>query len=157
HTMPFRRRLEFATDVQFGKSTNYLPATTDFAVMAGYKLSGRSSLGVGLTYKLGLGNGWNKIRLSNEGLGFRTYLKVKLKSNFFLQGSGEWNYLTAFESIRQLHDANAWQASALLFLGKSYHIRKKLSGNIQLGYDLLYRQHQPISSPVLFRLGYNFN
>lgn len=157
HTLPFRRRLEFSTDVQFGKSTNYLPATTDFAVMGGYKLSGRSSLGVGLTYKLGVGNGWSKIRLSNEGLGFRAYLKVKLKSNFFLQGSGEWNYLTAFESISQLHDANAWQTSALLSLGKSYHIRKKLSGNIQLAYDLLYRQHQPISQPVLFRLGYNFN
>ena len=156
-TKSFGKRLEYGANLQFGKSTNYLPATTQINLTAGYKFNAHSSFGFGLTYLLGMGEGWNKIRFSNQALGLSTYLKWKWKNNFFLQGSGEWNYMTAFQDLQQLHNIDAWQTSALLGLGKSYRISKKLSGNIQLAYDLLYKQHIPNTQPLVFRVGYNFN
>jgi hypothetical protein len=156
HTKSFRKRLEYGVNAQFGNSHNYLPATGDFGVQAGYKLNDKSSAGIGVTYKMGLGSGWNHIRLSNEALGFRTYLKYKTGKSFFLQGGAEWNYMTGFSSIAQLRDMNAWQTSAVLGAGRDYKINKRLSGNVMLLYDFLYNRHTPASQPITFRFGYNF-
>lgn len=156
HTKSFRKRLEYGVNAQFGNSHNYLPATGDFGLQAGYKLNDKSSVGIGITYKMGLGSGWNHIRLSNEALGFRTYLKYKTGKSFFIQGGSEWNYMTGFSSIAQLRDLNAWQTSAVLGAGRDYKINKKLSGNVMLLYDFLYNRHSPASQPITFRFGYNF-
>lgn len=156
HAKSFWRRLEYGVNAQFGSSHNYLPATGDFGLQVGYKLNDKSSAGVGITYKMGLGSGWNHIRLSNEAIGFRTYLKWKAGRIFFIQGEGEWNYMSGFSSIAQLQDVNAWQTSALIGAGKEYKINKKLSGNIMLLYDVLYHRHTPASQPLTFRFGYNF-
>jgi hypothetical protein len=155
-TRSFRQRLEYGTNFQFGRSTNYLPASSDIGLQLGYKFSDKSSAGIGAAYKLGLGTGWKNIRFSSESVGFRTYLKTKLKGSFSIQGGAEWNYMTKFASIEELKDYSAWQTSALLGLVKSYKIGKKVKGNVQLMYDFLHNQHVPASQPVLFRIGYNF-
>ena len=157
-TKSFRKRLEFGANLQFGNSTNFLPATSTIGMQTGYKLNDRSSLGIGLTYTTGMGTGWNHIRLSNEAVGLRTYMKWKpmKKKTLFLQGGAEWNYLTQFKNISQLQYLNAWQTSALLGLGKTYKINKKISGDLLLVYDFLYDRHIPATRPLLMRLGYNF-
>ena len=155
-TKSLGKRLEFGANMQFGSSTNYLPASSIFGLQAGYKLNDKSSVGIGASYTLGLGTGWNHIRLSNQALGFRSYLKWKPKKAFFLQGGGEWNYLTGFSSIAQLKDLNAWQASALLGIGREYKVSKKINGSVLLVYDLLYDRHKPTTQPLSFRFGYNF-
>lgn len=155
-TKSFRRRLEYGGNLQFGQETNFLPASSDIGLQLGYKLSDKSSAGVGAAYKLGLGSGWKNIRLSSESVGLRTYMKTKLKGSFSLQGGAEWNYMTRFASIEELKNYSAWQTSALLGLVKSYKIGKKVNGNVQLMYDFLHSQHVPASQPVLFRVGYNF-
>jgi len=55
---PFWKRLEATTDLQFGKSVNYLPVTANIGANLGYRLNDRSSIGIGMSYMLGLGNGW---------------------------------------------------------------------------------------------------
>lgn len=155
-TKSFRQRIEFGTNLQFGQSTNYLPASSDIGLQAGYKFSDKSSAGIGAAYKLGLGAGWKDIRFSSESVGLRSYVKTKLKGSFSIQGGAEWNYMTKFASIEELKDYSAWQTSALLGLVKSYKIGKKVNGNVQLMYDFLHSQHVPASQPVLFRIGYNF-
>ncbi len=105
---------------------------------------------------MGLGKGWNNIRFTNEGIGFRSYLKMKLKKSFDIQGGSEWNYYTQFKNIEQLKDFKAWQQSALLGLSRNYQVSKKLKGNIQLFYDFLYNDHTPRTQPFLFRIGYGF-
>ncbi len=150
---PFVKRLEFSTDLQFGKSTNYLPATTDIAVKAGYKLNDKSSTGVGINYKMGLGNGWNKIKISSEGLGLRTYLKWKVKGSLDIQGGSEWNYM--LQKTEQLKYMNVWQQSALIGLSKQFKAVKKMKGNIQVLYNFLYNK-QPNKQPLVFRFGYGF-
>ncbi len=152
----FRQRLEYGTDLQFGKSLNYLPATSDIAIKVGYKLNDKSSAGIGVNYKLGIGNGWDNIRISSQGIGFRTYLKWKFKKVFDVQGGSEWNYMLQFNKISQLKNANAWQQSALIGLSKNYTVSKKLKGSIQILYDFLYSKHSPQTQPLVFRFGYGF-
>jgi hypothetical protein len=155
-TKSFLKRLEYGTNFQFGQSTHFLPASSDIGLQLGYKLSDKSSAGIGAAYKLGLGNGWKDIRLSSESVGLRSYLKTKLKGSFAVQGGAEWNYMTKFSKIEELKDYSSWQTSALLGLVKSYKIGKKVNGNVQLMYDFLHNQHVPATQPVLFRIGYNF-
>ncbi|MEO6733213.1 MAG: hypothetical protein ABIN01_18465, partial [Ferruginibacter sp.] len=153
--VPFKKRLEFGSDLEFGKSTNYLPATANIALKIGYKLNDKSSAGMGINYLLGIGRGWNNVRFTNNGIGLRTYLKWKLKKGLDIQGGGEWNHLS-FTNFDQLKIVDEWQQSALLGICKSYAIGKKLKGNVQILHDFLYNHHVPVSPPFLFRFGYGF-
>ena len=155
-TKPFAKRLEYGTDLQFGKSVNYIPATATIGLKLGYKLNDKTSAGIGASYILGLGNGWNHIRFSNEGLGFRTYIKWRLLKGLDIQGGSEWNYMLRFNNIEELKTIKAWQQSALLGLSKDYKVGKKVKGSVQVLYDFLYHNHLPVTQPVVFRFGYGF-
>lgn len=155
-TKSFGKRLEYGFNVQFGSSTNLLPASSTFGAQIGYKLSDKASLGIGASYSMGLGTGWNHIRLSNNSLGGRSYFKWKIAKAFFLQAEADQNYMSAFSSIAELRNLNAWQTSALAGIGKELKVNKKVSGSVLLLYDFLYTTHTPVSQPFSFRVGYNF-
>jgi hypothetical protein len=155
-TKSFGKRLEYGFNVQFGSSTNLLPASSTIGVQIGYKFSDKASMGIGASYSLGLGTGWNHIRLSNNSLGGRSYFKWKAKKAFFLQAEADQNYMSAFSSIAELRNFNAWQTSAMAGIGKEYKVGKKLNGSALLLYDFLYQTHTPITQPLSFRFGYNF-
>ena len=156
HTKAFGQRLEYGVDLQFGPNVNYLPSTANFGGTIGYKVSDKFSLGVGAAYCLGLGTGWNHIQLSNQSVGLRSYLRWQLHGGLFIQGGGEWNYVTPFAGLSQLKQYSLWQSSALMGIGKAYKISKKVSGNVVLLYDFLYDQHVPVTQPLVLRVGYSF-
>ncbi|MGB8192132.1 MAG: hypothetical protein WCF67_09450 [Chitinophagaceae bacterium] len=149
----FLKRLEFGSNLQTTKSNNYFPATSDLGFSIGYKLSDKNVIGIGVSYKLGLGKDIRHIAFSHEGLGFRTFVDIKLKGSFWLSGGGELNYRSAFSDFYMLKDYSAWQRSALLGLSKKYRISKKVKGNMSVLYDFLHTQH-PAARPVVFRIGY---
>ena len=70
-TKSFFKRLEFGSNFQSQKSTYFFPATTDIGLSVGYKLNDKSILGIGASYKVGLGKGWNDIHISHQGIGLR--------------------------------------------------------------------------------------
>ena len=154
-TKSFFKRLEFGTNIQTQKAQYYFPATSDIGLSVGYKLNNKSIIGIGASYKLGLGSGWNHISFSHQGVGLRSFMEWKLKGSFYVSGGYEQNYRAAFNSVAQLKDLSAWQQSALLGVSKKYKISKKFKGNMQLLYDFLHTQQVPRTQPVLFRLGYN--
>ncbi len=98
----FLQRLEYGTNMQSQKATNFFPVTTDLGLSLGYKLNDRSIIGIGASYKLGLGSGWNHLRVSHQGLGLRSFIDWKIKGSFWLSGGYEQNYKAAFNSIAQL-------------------------------------------------------
>lgn len=155
-TKTFSQRIEKGFDVQFGKSINFLPASCNIGLKAGYKLNDRSTVGLGMGYILGLGKGWQNIKLTNEGLALRTYAKMKLIKSFDLQGGGEWNYRQSFKNIRSLQRSTEWQKSALIGINRTIDTGKKLKGELQLLFDLFYNKHNPVTQPVIFRAGYHF-
>lgn len=148
------KRIEYGANIQFAKSNNFFPTTSDIALSLGYKLkSNGSAIGLGASYKLGLGKGFDNIHLTNEGLGLRSYLDIKLKGQFFLSGGYEQNYLTAFGSFRQLN--SNWLQSGLIGLSKKYQISSRAKGKIQLLYDFLSNSHYPPTQALIFRTGFN--
>lgn len=163
----FLKRLEFGMNVQSAKQNNILPTTTDIAITAGYKLNDKSVIGIGAAYKLGWGNGWQDIRLSNQGLGLRTYADVKLfpnakekglgrmVKNIWISGGYEWNYLPDLQgkTIAFSYNNTLWQEAGLLGLSKKYTKGKK-KAQVQLLYNFLYNKTIPQQTPILCRVGW---
>lgn len=155
-TKTFFQRIELGFQLQAQKSNILLPTTANIGLKLGYKLSDKADVGIGASYLMGMGNGINQIRLSNQGVGLQSYLDIKMKGSIWISGGIEANYLQAFSKFDQLRTLNAWQQSALIGLTKKYRISAKYQGNLQLLYDALYRQHVPASQPILFRTGIGF-
>lgn len=154
----FLKRLEYGTNLQTQKATRFFPTTTDIALSLGYKLNDKSIIGVGASYKMGLGRGWNQMRLTHEGIGFRSFGDLKIKGGFWLSGGFEMNYRTAFTNVDQLRSFNAWQQSGLIGISKSVKVRSKVlrKTKAQLLWDFLSYKQQPLTQPILFRVGYTF-
>ncbi|MFT4153632.1 MAG: hypothetical protein QM629_07425, partial [Parafilimonas sp.] len=127
-----------------------------------YKLSDNKRMGIGASYKIGWGS-IKHIDVSSEGIGLRSYVdmkmptvaKGKILNGIWFSGGFEYNYLSSFKSIQELHrNVDVWQKSALLGLSKKYKVGKK-EGNMQLLYDFLHNRQTPPGTALKFRLGYN--
>lgn len=155
-TKTFLQRLEYGFNFQAVKSKSFLPGGADIGLSIGYKLNDKSVIGLGTSYKVGLGT-INKIRVSHQGIGLRSFMDWKLKKQFFISGGLEMNYNSSFKKIVELRDADAWQQAGLLGISKKVAMKSKFmkGGKMQLLYDFLYRQHMPTTQPVIFRIGYN--
>jgi len=149
-------RLEFGANFQNLRSNGILPNSTDFGFSLGYKINQSTIWGLGLSYRVGWGEGLNKIKISQQGIGFRTFLDAKLKGSIYISGGGELIYLNEFRRLDILKDYSAWQKSALIGLSKRYTVNKKIKGNIQILYDFLGQTQIPRHQALVFRFGYHF-
>ena len=155
-TKTFLQRLEYGTNIQTVKSNYFFPTTTDMALSVGYKLSDKNIVGLGASYKMGWGKDISHIVISSQGIGFRSFADFKLKGSFFVSGGFEYNYLSSFKTLQELHNnVDAWQRSALMGLSRKYKVGKR-EGNMQLLYDFLHGQQTPPGTALKFRIGYTF-
>ncbi|PWV56445.1 hypothetical protein [Chitinophaga sp. S165] len=155
-TKSFLQRLEFGGNIQFQKSNRYFPTTSDIAGQIGYRFHKNGTAGIGMSYKLGLGTGWDHIAISHQGVGLRSFVDWKLKGTFFVNGGFEQNHVSTISRVDELKSWSGWQGSALLGVSKKYKVSAKLKGNIMLLYDFMARGNMPSTSPVKLRLGYCF-
>jgi hypothetical protein len=157
-TKTFLQRLEYGANIQSQKANNFFPVTSDIGLSLGYKLNDKSVIGIGASYKLGWGRGWNHIRLSSEGLGLRSYVDVKLRGSLWISGGYEQNYRTAFSDFEVLRNRSGWQQSGLVGLSKVISLKTKLfkKTSVKLLWDFMSYQQVPRTQPVVFRVGYNF-
>ena len=157
-TKTFWQRVEYSTDIQFAKHNSLLPTTSDISLGAGYKLDDKKIIGIAASYRLGWGT-INRIRFTNEGIGLRSYIDWKMKKQLYITGGFEMNYnSTLSDAAIGLKKTEPWQQSALIGLTKKIKVQTKWfkATKLQLLVDLLYKQHVPVSQPILFRVGYNF-
>ncbi|HRE62302.1 MAG TPA: hypothetical protein PKU77_00850 [Ferruginibacter sp.] len=155
-TKTFLQRVEYGFNMQFGKNNGWMPGTADLAITTGYKLNDKSVIGIGLSYKLGMGS-IEKISFSHQGIGVRSYIDWKLKKQFFVSGGYELNHNAGFKNITALQNSEAWQQSGLVGISKKMSLKTKYTKGtkLQLMYDVLHRQHVPVSQPWIFRIGYD--
>ena len=153
----FLQRLEYGSNFQFAKNNSLVPTTADIALSVGYKLNNKSVIGIGASYKMGIGS-IQRISISHQGIGIRSFIDWKLKKQFFVTGGFEMNYNAQFKNLAQLQSYNDWQQAGLVGLTKKINVKTKFfkGTSLQLLYDMLYKQHNPVSQPVLFRVGYSF-
>lgn len=157
-TKSFLKRIEFGSDIQTQQSTYYFPTTTDIGLSIGYKMSDKSTIGIGGSYKIGWGSSINHINISSQGVGLRSYLDVKMKGSIYLSGGLEYNYQQVIYSIQQIKYLSSWQQSGLIGLSKIVSIKTKLfkKTKVQLLWDFLSYQQIPRTQPFKVRVGYNF-
>lgn len=157
-TKSFLDRLEWGMNFQSQRAAKFFPTTSDIGISVGYKLNDRSVIGIGGSYKVGFGRGWNAIRFSSEGLSLRSFVDWQIKKSFWLSGGYEQNYRSAFHSLQELKDQSAWKQSGLIGLSKVLSMKSKLlkKTKCQLLWDFLSYQQVPRTQPILFRVGYSF-
>ncbi len=156
-TKTFLQRLEFGSNFQFAKSSSLIPTVADIALSAGYKLNDKSVIGIGASYKMGLGT-IQHINISHQGIGLRSFIDWKLKKQFFISGGFEMNHLAQFKNIAQLQNYSNWQQAGLIGITKKIPLKTKWTkgAKLQILFDLLAKQHTPVTQSILFRTGYNF-
>jgi hypothetical protein len=157
-TKTFWRRLEYGANFQTTQSNYAFPTVSDFGLSVGYKLTDRSTVGIGASYKLGWGNGIQHITFSNEGAGLRSFIDVKIKGSFSATGGLEYNYTMPFNSIQRLQQWSDWTKSGLIGVSKTVWMKSRIfkKTKIQLLWDFLSYQQTPKTQAVIFRLGYDF-
>ncbi len=89
-TKPFSKRLEYSADLQTQKSSGYFPSTANIGLGMGYKLNDKSSAGIGISYKAGMGT-IQHISFTSQAISLRTYMDWKIKKQFFVIGGYELN------------------------------------------------------------------
>ncbi len=163
-TKTFKQRLEFGTNFQFEKNNSYLPGSATIGLSAGYRLGNKFLVGLGASYRIGLGS-INKIKITHEAVGIRSFVDWKMKKQFYITGGYEMNYNQRFKNLSALSNsfgnagiASPLQRSALIGLSKKISLKTKLikGTTLQLLYNMLYKTHAVPAKPVVFRVGYNF-
>jgi ribosome-associated translation inhibitor RaiA len=151
----FLKRLEPGTNLQSSKANGIFPITSDIGLSLGYKLNDKSVIGVGASYKIGWGESVRRISITHQGMGFRSFIDVKIKKSFWLTGGGEWNYRDRFQHLAILKTVNTWQQSVLFGLQKKQKVGK-YKATASMLYDALWDRQVPKGQPVMFRMGYSF-
>jgi hypothetical protein len=151
-------RLEYGVNFETTHSTYYYPATTDLGLTLGYRLGHSNVVGIGASYKIGLGTDFQHIALSGQGVGLRSFLQVAIKSGFSATGGFEYNYTVPFTSYQQLRQLEYWTRSGLIGLSKTVSMKSRVfkKAQLQLLWDFLSYQQIPQTQPLLFRIGYSF-
>jgi hypothetical protein len=155
----FKQRIEYGGNYQIAKTNAYLPQTIDLAVSVGYKLNGKSVIGVGASYKLGIGN-IRHVQLNTQGVGLRSYLDWKIKKHYYISGGYEINYLSQLPSTRGTlpFQTKNWQPSGLIGISKKVPVKTKLFKKLSFSllYDILANASIPARQALLFRIGHQF-
>ncbi len=157
-TKSFWRRLEYGTNFQTTRNNYYFPTVSDFGLSVGYKLTDRSTIGIGASYKLGWGNGIQHIAFSSQGAGLRSFVDIKIKGSFFASGGLELNHTTPFARFQQLRDWTTWTKSGLVGVTKTVSMKSRAfkKTKVQLLWDFLSYRQVPRTQAVIFRIGYGF-
>ncbi|HVW63200.1 MAG TPA: hypothetical protein VHC48_24280 [Puia sp.] len=157
-TKSFWRRLEYGTNFQTTRNNYYFPTVSDFGLSVGYKLTDRSTVGVGASYKLGWGNGIQHIAFSSQGAGLRSFVDIKVKGSFSASGGLELNHTTPFSNYQQLRHWTDWTKSGLIGITKTVSMKSRMfkKTKVQLLWDFLSYQQVPRAQAVIFRIGYDW-
>lgn len=155
-TKSFLQRLEIGTNLQSTKSSSFFPNTTDLGLSLGYKLSDKSTIGIGGSYKVGWGKDIRNISITGQGVGLRSFLDIKLKGSFYASGGLEYNYQPLDTAGLQ---GKSWTTAGLVGISKIVSLKTKFfkKTKLQLLWDFMSYQQVPRTQALRFRVGYTLN
>lgn len=157
-TKTFFQRLETGFNLQTTPSSYFFPATTDLGLSLGYKLTGKSTIGIGGSYKIGWQMPISHQFLTRQGASLRSSLDVAVRSGFSVTGGFEYNYQQPNTGISQIVSAALWTRSGLIGVSKtlSTHSKYFKSTKFQLLWDFLSYSQVPQTQSLKFRIAYSF-
>ena len=168
---PFWQRLETQYNFQTMRATaeGLRPAMLELGVSVAFKHTPKLSYGIGLATSIGLGQNWQNIKLSYEGISTRAYADWIILYGFSVQTGYEQifrplnrRYLeeqAAPNNPQPLQTDNTLktafgggQQSAYVGIMKRYRINSKWNGTFLAGYNILYHQSN-LRTPFMIRFG----
>jgi CII-binding regulator of phage lambda lysogenization HflD len=160
----FWRRLYLSAGMQSQKAYSVLPVTSDISAALNFKWSEKKVIGVGVSGKIGWGSGWRHIKITQQGMGIKSFLDIKLKGSFWISGGYELNYrpgLSVLDSaVNAAHNqhVNLWQRSGLIGVSKIVSLRSKVAKKtkVQILWDYLSYSQQPKTPAFIWRVEYAF-
>jgi hypothetical protein len=157
-TKTFLKRIEYGVNIQTVQASNWYPTTTSIGLSLGYKIDDKNTIGIGASYNFGWGTGIDHISFSNQGIGLRSFADLQVKKTWYASGGYELNYQQPFASLTHLPNLVYWQQSGLVGVTKMVSFTGKLikKTKVQLLWNFLSYYQVPATSPLLFRVGYNF-
>lgn len=159
--LPFSKRIEKQYNYQTTRVTiDGKPAILQLSAMAGFKHTPRLTYGLGVATSIGLGQNWNNIRFSFEGVGLRSFASWQWQYGIGAYAGYERMYRNAVfiskssENIPAVdlntHNTKAYMDAVLIGLTKSYRLNEKWNGSIQVLYDIWWKE-KGLRSPILLR------
>jgi hypothetical protein len=157
-TKTFLNRLEYGINFQTVHGNYWFPTTTDIGLSVGYKMNDKGTAGIGASYKIGWGSGYDHISVSSQGASIRSFFDYQMKGSFYASGGLEYNYQQPFSSFQQIRSLNEWQQSGLIGVSKAVSLKGKpiKKTKLQLLWDFLSYYQTPRTQPLKFRIGYTF-
>ncbi|QIH33487.1 hypothetical protein [Sphingobacterium sp. DR205] len=169
---PFWQRLETQYNFQTTRATpdGLRPAMVELGAGVAFKHTPGLSYGIGIGASIGLGQDWQHIRLSYEGISGRLYADWKLLYGFSLQAGYERAFRPQNRAYLQDNNTTPQQPStstgnglkaafgggqeaAYLGIMKRYRIGSKWNGTFMAGYNFLWQQSN-LRTPFMLRLGW---
>jgi len=173
---PFLQRIEWNYNFQTSRaSTDGLkPAMLNLGLNIGYKQTERLSFGIGAALNTGLGQNWQHLRLSYEGISLRAYADWLWIYGFSIQTGYERAFIPANRPYLVTNtDANnnsnsttqssenalqqafgGGQQTAYIGIMKRYKVSSKWNGTFLVGYNFLWNEAGQ-RSPFILRFGWS--
>jgi hypothetical protein len=158
---PFMQRIEKQFNWQANRAAlDGKPATLQLSGMAGFRHTPKLSYGLGLALITGLGQNWNHVKISFEGLGLRSYAAWQWQYGIGAYVGYERTYKQAafitsqgeiISSEYNNHNKSAYNDAVLVGLTKSYKLNDKLNGSIQVLYDIWWKE-KGLKTPIQLRI-----
>jgi hypothetical protein len=153
------QRLEYGVNLQTAQTTYYYPTTTNVGVTVAYKLGSSNMIGVGGSYLLGWGDGLQHIAMSSQGVNFRAFLQIKIKSTFSADGELGYSYEQPFSSFKDIRSLSTWTPTGYIGITKTISMKSTVFKKTQVSllWDVLTYIYPlpPGTSPFVFRVGYS--
>ncbi|MBN8854509.1 MAG: hypothetical protein BGO55_21500 [Sphingobacteriales bacterium 50-39] len=157
-TKPLWQRLEWGTNLQTSRTNPYYPNILDLGFSLGYRLGDKSTIGIGSSLKIGLGNGIQHLSVTVSGASLRSFLDIAIHGSFLATAGLEYNHTNALASFQDIRQLSKWTASGLVGITKTVSLKSRVfkKTRLQLLWDYLSYSQIPRTQPLLYRIGYNF-
>lgn len=153
------QRLEYGVNLQTAQTTYYYPTTTNIGLTVAYKLGSSNVIGLGGSYLLGWGSGIQHIAMSSQGVSFRGFVLIRIKSSFSADGELGYSYEQPFNSFKTIRSLTAWTPAGYIGITKTISMKSTVFKKTQVSllWDVLTYIYPlpPGTSPFVFRVGYS--
>lgn len=162
--LPFWKRLQKQYSCQLIRSniSTGAPTLVQPSIVIGFKHTPSLTYGIGAESSFGLGQNWQNIHFSFQGIGFKTYANWLWQYGFGAYAGYERIYKQfVFTPIGQpsldipqtQHNTLNYQENILIGLTKNYSVSKKYDGQIQALYNVWWQQ-DGLNSPIVIRVSF---
>jgi len=157
-TKPLWQRLEWGTNLQTSRTNTYYPNILDLGFSVGYRIGDKSTIGIGSSLKIGLGNGYQHLSATASGASLRSFLDLVIHGSFAATAGLEYNHANSLSSFQDIRELRKWTASGLIGITKTVSLKSRMfkKMRVQLLWDYLSYSQIPRTQALLYRIGYNF-